>query len=160
MRTYEEGPRSASHGLCDSHDEDSVVEDSAQLRVCQRERPEAQVRGSVGHRPKHELDRVDHLVHHNLAEVEFTCSTPKGSISCTGVRYILLIAILYTLLNTLQNPVHLLHTGQHPDLGSMNTLVRTPYTFPLHWSVKCYTWPSIMCTSCLARLHPEQRKAF
>mmetsp|Transcript_14644 Transcript_14644/g.46593 ORF Transcript_14644/g.46593 Transcript_14644/m.46593 type:complete len:380 (+) Transcript_14644:173-1312(+) len=70
------GPHEEAHhqrhrgpGL-DGRHEDAVVEHRAQLGVRERQGPEAQVRGRVGHRPEHELDGVDHLVHGHLAEVE------------------------------------------------------------------------------------------
>lgn len=47
-----------------------VIEDSRQLGVCQRKRPQPQVTGGVGHCSQHKLDGVDHLVHQDLAKVK------------------------------------------------------------------------------------------
>jgi len=52
--------------------ENAVPEHGGELRVRQRQRPEAEVRRGVGHRAQHELDGVDHLVHQHIAELELT----------------------------------------------------------------------------------------
>lgn len=61
--------RSNAAALNRAHDT-LVVEDSRQLRVRERQRPEAQIGRCVGHRAKDKLNSVDHLVHHDFAEVK------------------------------------------------------------------------------------------
>lgn len=45
-----------------------LEEDFGQLGVREGERPQAEVRGGVAHHAQHELDRLDRLVNHHLAE--------------------------------------------------------------------------------------------
>eukprot|EP00982_Pelagococcus_subviridis_P009501 30927-Pelagococcus_subviridis.AAC.11 len=68
------------HGEPDEHHErrfrrrgrhqDAVQEHRAELRVRERQRPQTQVRRRVAHRAEDELDRVDHLVHEDVPEIE------------------------------------------------------------------------------------------
>mmetsp|Transcript_5955 Transcript_5955/g.13541 ORF Transcript_5955/g.13541 Transcript_5955/m.13541 type:complete len:241 (-) Transcript_5955:1863-2585(-) len=57
------------HLETDLHDE-LLPEHLGQLGVGQRQRPQAQVGGSVGDATQNVLDGVDNLVHHHLTEIE------------------------------------------------------------------------------------------
>mmetsp|Transcript_57679 Transcript_57679/g.114512 ORF Transcript_57679/g.114512 Transcript_57679/m.114512 type:complete len:229 (-) Transcript_57679:686-1372(-) len=65
------GPVTEAH-LDANVGEDHILEELGKLRVGEREGPETQVGGGVGDGAQHELDGVNHLVHHHLAKLSLS----------------------------------------------------------------------------------------
>jgi hypothetical protein len=64
---------SDSKDRCESH----IPQNFGELGMCERKRPETEVRRGVRDASKAELDGMDHLVDHNLAEIVMLLSSKR-----------------------------------------------------------------------------------
>ena len=86
---------------------------SRELRMCQRKRPQSQIRGRVRHHSKNELNRFDGLVNGNLTKVELSSmavvvmATVPASHMVTVIRTVATATHLLKKRVSALNSVHL-----------------------------------------------------
>ena len=123
---HEEAEEQSQHGATlEAWNETVVEEHFRQLRVGKRQSPKTQVGGSVRNGTKHELDRLNQLVNHHLAELMAVVLLRTSALN--NVR--LNVVLLRKRVNSLRTRLQLAHLNLFKvvivSVLSLVTVVRT-----------------------------------